>query len=280
MKDEHQKPEEQSLNFWKKHKTKWIILLICVGIAVAVWNIGLSFYEQWEAEQREAHIQGTAQPDEITVSKAEETPEPSASQETIREIDFASLLEQNPEITGWIEIPGTKVDYPVVQGEDNMFYLDHDALLEENVEGAIFVDAENLPGFSDRNTILYGHRMNNGDMFAGLHDFADPTFFDQNTVLYLYLPDGTRTEYEIFAAYETGDEYILGEWNFADDSDFSAYLEQIGADDEDANLRDTKVGMNDKILTLSTCVRGEDEKRYLVQAVLRPQKTIAGQTAE
>jgi sortase B len=276
LKDEHNNNnvQESPQGFWKKHKVKWIILLLCIGIAIAIWNISLSFYEQWQSEKQEARIQAAAQPTETLAPQ--ETPIPTVSQEPIRKIEFETLLEQNPEISAWIEIPGTKIDYPVVQGEDNVFYLDHDALLEENVEGAIFVDAENTPGFSDRNTILYGHRMNNGNMFAGLHAFSDPAFFEENRVIYLYFPDGTRTEYEIFAAYETGDEYILGEWDFASDSDFSAYLEQIGADDENANVREIEVGMEDKILTLSTCVRGEDEKRYLVQAVLRPDETIVG----
>ena len=269
MEENNQNKAEETPGIWKRHKKMWMILLICAGIAIAAWNIGAYFYRQWEIA---AQAEKTREIAQVSVApEPKETPAPSAAQEAVRQIDFAALLQKNSEITAWIEIPGTKIDYAVVQGKDNVFYLDHDALLTENVEGAIFVDAANSPGFADRNTVLYGHRMNNGDMFAGLHDFENAAFFDQNRVLYLYLPDGTRTEYEIFAAYETGDEYILGQWDFADDNAWSAYLEQIGKEDKTANVRDAGVLTDDKILTLSTCVRGEDEKRYLVQAVARPQ---------
>ncbi|MEA4853251.1 MAG: class B sortase [Christensenella sp.] len=269
MEENNQNKAEETPGIWKRHKKMWMILLICAGIAIAAWNIGAYFYRQWEIA---AQAEKTREIAQVSVApEPKETPVPSATQEAVRQIDFATLLQKNSEIVAWIEIPGTKIDYAVVQGKDNVFYLDHDALLAENVEGAIFVDAANSPGFADRNTVLYGHRMNNGDMFAGLHDFEDAAFFDQNRVLYLYLPDGTRTEYEIFAAYETGDEYILGQWDFADDNTWSAYLEQIGKEDANANVRNADVSTNDKILTLSTCVRGEDEKRYLVQAVARPQ---------
>ena len=269
MEENNQNKAEETPGIWKRHKKMWMILLICAGIAIAAWNIGAYFYRQWEIA---AQAEKTREIAQVSVApEPKETPAPSAAQEAVRQIDFAALLQKNSEITAWIEIPGTKIDYAVVQGKDNVFYLDHDALLTENVEGAFFVDAANSPGVADRNTVLYGHRMNNGDMFAGLHDFENAAFFDQNRVLYLYLPDGTRTEYEIFAAYETGDEYILGQWDFADDNAWSAYLEQIGKEDKTANVRDAGVLTDDKILTLSTCVRGEDEKRYLVQAVARPQ---------
>lgn len=209
----------------------------------------------------------TAAPSETPAATAAPTPTASAPPE--KSINFAALKAENEEIVAWIEIPETKVDYPVVQGKDNIFYLDHDALRQKNVEGAIFVDCDNTPGFADRNTVLYGHRMNNGNMFAGLHDFEDADFFAAHNLLLLYTPDGTM-EYEIFAAYKTGDEHILSTWEFSNDTQWNIYVEEMLARRNDGNVRAVDVVQDDTILTLSTCVRGEDESRYLVQAVLRP----------
>lgn len=260
---------KKAVDFFKRHKKKIIIILICAGIAVAAFNIGLFLYGQWETRQSEELARDMAKADTEPKEEEKKTEERTAPvKEDIRKIDFTELKAQNSEITAWIEVPGTAVDYPVVQGEDNVFYLSHDALLNENVDGAVFVDAGNTPGFTDRNTILYGHRMNSGSMFASLHEFRDAEFFKNNIMVYLYFPDGTRADYEIFAAYETGDEYILGAWDFSDYDSFCKYIALAGAEDENANVRYISVNENSRIITLSTCVRGEDEKRYLVQAVL------------
>ncbi|MEG1991242.1 MAG: class B sortase, partial [Christensenella sp.] len=100
-------------------------------------------------------------------------------------------------------------------------------------------------------------------------DFEDADFFAQHKALKLYLPNDIMYEYEIFAAYEAGDEHILSAWDFSDDVQWKEYIAQIETEYEDANVDSGAVKENDKILTLSTCVRGEDSKRYLLQAVLK-----------
>lgn len=96
-------------------------------------------------------------------------------------IDFAALKEKNPDVYAWISIPGTAIDYPVLQREnDNTYYLDHTIDHEEKTEGAIFTENYNNTDFEDPNTVIYGHDMRNGSMFKGLLDYRDKTFFDQN----------------------------------------------------------------------------------------------------
>ncbi|MEG2625595.1 MAG: class B sortase [Christensenella sp.] len=274
MDNEEEKEKKHSIKeFVGKYKKYLLICLIVAGIAVAVWNIAGYVYNQWTAEQEAQKILELAQSATPTPSlkptpTATPTPVPTRKPPD-RHIDFAKLQKENPEITAWVSIPGTRVDYAVVQGKDNIYYLDHDALLQKNKEGAIFMDAENKPDFTDRNTVIYGHRMNNGNMFAGLHDFEDADFFAQHKALKLYLPNDIMYEYEIFAAYEAGDEHILSAWDFSDDVQWKEYIAQIETEYEDANVDSGAVKENDKILTLSTCVRGEDSKRYLLQAVLK-----------
>ncbi len=261
--------KKKGMIFLKRHKRLLIILALVAGIAVAAGNIAVYMYGNWRAEQTQKELEALAKQTPVSTPtptpKSTPTPPPTPG----REIDFASLQKQNSDIIAWIEIPGTVIDYAVVQGEDNEYYLDHNALLEEDIEGAIFVDAGNAPGFSDPNTVIYGHRMNNGNMFAGLHQFEEEAFFKTHRVLNLYEPEGL-SEYEIFAAYETDDAHLLSKWDYSSGAEWERYLEEIGSTDSAAMLRDTPIEKTDRILTLSTCVRGEDAKRYFVQAVLRP----------
>ena len=96
-----------------------------------------------------------------------ETPEEN-QKETVT-VDFEALKKINPEIIAWIRIPDTKIDYPVVQGTDNEYYLKHTFKKTEHVAGSIFLDKDNSPDFSNRKTILYGHNMKDGSIFQGLY---------------------------------------------------------------------------------------------------------------
>ncbi|MEG1158508.1 MAG: class B sortase [Christensenellaceae bacterium] len=267
------KKQNRIKEFLWKYKKYLLISLIIAGIAVAAWNITGYVYNQWAAEkeaQKVLELAQSATPSPSLEPTPTVTPTPMPTRKPPdRYIDFVKLQKENPEIIAWVSIPETKVDYAVVQGKDNIYYLDHDALLQKNIEGAIFMDVANKSDFTDRNTVLYGHRMNNGNMFAGLHDFEDTDFFAQHKALKLYFPNDIMYEYEIFAAYEAGDDHILSSWDFSDDVQWEKYLTQIGTADKKANIDRSAVGKDDKILTLSTCVRGEDSRRYLLQAVLK-----------
>lgn len=115
-----------------------------------------------------------------------ETPEEN-QKETVT-VDFESLKKINPEIIAWIRIPDTKIDYPVVQGTDNEYYLKHTFKKTEHVAGSIFLDKDNSPDFSNRKTILYGHNMKDGSMFQGLHKYESESYLQEHNKVYLYLP--------------------------------------------------------------------------------------------
>ena len=165
---------------------------------------------------------------------------------------------------------GGTAAYPVTIGEDNDYYLSHGADREQNRAGAIFLDYQNKPDFSDANTVVYGHRMNDGSMFASLHKFEDEAFFRENRYVYLYLPDGTVNVYDIFDASVVGDmdeAYTLG---FEDDDAFLDYLTKMK--NRSAAAFNREITSQDGIITLSTCIQYEDENRYIVQAVLEQQE--------
>ena len=93
-------------------------------------------------------------------------------------IDFASLTAQYPDVYAWITIPGTRIDYPIVQHpSDNGYYLNHTVDGRKRIEGAIYTENYNSKDFSDPNTLIYGHNMKNGSMFRALNNMTDKEYF-------------------------------------------------------------------------------------------------------
>ncbi len=185
-------------------------------------------------------------------------------------VDFDSLTERNDEIYAWINVPGTNVDYPVLQSKtSDFFYLEHDLDKNYLFAGSIYTEAANLRDFSDRNTVLYGHNMLDGSMFATLHRFEDKEFFDENRYIYIYQKNRKLT-YEIVSAYNYDERHLLNSFNFSDDEVFEQYLEYVkNPRSTVANVRDdVELTLDSKLITLSTCLDGYEEGRYLVQGVL------------
>jgi len=186
------------------------------------------------------------------------------------DVNFTELWKINKDIYAWIKIPNTAVDYPVLQSSgDDAFYLEHNIYGQYAFAGCIYSEKINSKDFSDPNTILYGHNLLNGTMFASLHNFRDPNFFANNEYIYIYLPDRTLV-YRIFSAYEYDDRHIMYSFNFDDKEEFAEYLEYAKNPTSSMtyNIRETEVTTDDTILTLSTCMDNIATSRYLVQGVL------------
>ena len=184
-------------------------------------------------------------------------------------VDFNGLRSQNSDVYAWIYIPDTNVSLPVLQStEDDNFYLDHDVYKNYSFPGAIYSQSKNKKDFSDRVTLLYGHNMLNGSMFATLYKFADTDFFNSHKYIYIYTPD-RRLTYEVVCAHEYDDRHILNSFNFEDDSVFSDWLSSMkNPYSVTRNVReDAKLDLNSKVLVLSTCTNSGDG-RFLVQGVL------------
>lgn len=191
---------------------------------------------------------------------------------TDRSIDWAALQEEeNKDIYGWIVVPGTAIDYPVLQHPEEMdYYLDHNLDGSKGRPGCIYTQRMNSKDWSDRNTVLYGHNMRVGTMFAGLHDFEEEVFFEENRYIHIYSEDGRILVYEIFAAYAFSDAHILMTYDFYTEEGYEQYLGTVRESAEkDGHFRqETEVSAKDNIITLSTCIRGSSSQRYLVQGVL------------
>lgn len=280
----------------KSRKYNNVALIICVcfivGAVVAggAWAVQAFKQNQAEAqlEQLAENTDPNAEPKEPQIEKIEPVviqEETSAEPEVDpierlkemgvpipeKEIDFADLqANTNEDIYAWIYIPDSKIDYPVVQHpEDNYYYLNYNLDGSKGYPGCIYTENYNAKDFSDPNTILYGHNMKNGSMFAGLHKFEDIAYFDANPYIYIYTQDELLV-YEIFAAYEASSEHILYNHDFTNEIVYSVYLDEIfNTRSMVCNLReDVEVTTEDRIITLSTCIANKPNNRYLVQGVL------------
>lgn len=192
------------------------------------------------------------------------------------EIDFDYLWTVNPDIIAWITIPGTNIDYPVLQHSlDDSYYLTHNLDGSYGYPGCIYIESLNAADFSDPNTLIYGHNLKSKTMFTELHKFENKDFFEEYNEVILYLPDRTL-HYRIFAAHTYDDRHLLYSFDFTDEDIYTGFLKSIyDIRDISANIdRTFEVTAQDKIISLETCISGEDnrEKRYLVHAVLQEDK--------
>ena len=245
-------------------KKKYLAVSILIFLAAAVCaGVGIRQY----LKEKNAGDGYSALRAEVGTGVPKEKPEDSGVEIPI---DFAALQERNPDVYAWITIPGTAIDYPILQSEtDNTYYLTHTIDGTESPEGSIYTETYNSRDFEDPNTVIYGHDMANGSMFQNLLDYQDRSFFDENREVLIYTPDAIR-HYRIFAAYLYDDRHLMQSFNFDDKEIYRQYLESVFSIREMGACIDTEqeVTDEDKIITLSTCYGNQADRRYLVQAVL------------
>ncbi|MDY4836884.1 MAG: class B sortase [Lachnospiraceae bacterium] len=118
------------------------------------------------------------------------------------EVDFKALREKNPDTVGWLYVGSCGISYPIVQGEDNDYYMHHTFEGTVNSSGAIIMDYRDDKYLKDWNTFIYGHNMKNGSMFGSLKKLLnDETLYDSDPYIYVYLP-GYIYRYKIFSYYK------------------------------------------------------------------------------
>jgi sortase B len=184
---------------------------------------------------------------------------------------FSSLRRAfgNPDIVGYLNIPGTSIDYLVVQGSDNDYYLRHDVYRAESQAGWIFMDCAARQPYTSKNTVIYGHNMRDDVMFHSLRKYASKDYFEAHryiTFNTLYM-NGT---WEVFAFYKTSIDFKYYQNTFDSDEEFMAMVDRMKA----LSMYDTGVDVSpdDRILTLSTCTSVVKDERHVVSAKLVPAK--------
>ena len=257
-----------------------VLRILC--LAVLIFSLlGLAVYwgRQWSAKRDYDRLQQQNQPASSaasSASSAQATPAPSAEPLDIP-VDFAQLQAQNPDAYAWISIPGTLVDYPMMQSaEETDYYLNHTFERGYGLPGSIYTRNDTAQDFSDPCTVVYGHNMKNDTMFGSLHEYEKADFFADaaNRTIYTYSPNAIR-EWTIFAAVEYSDVLLTAAYDFGNPLDMQAFLDslRIGRGSYDGEV---SVDGNSRLIVLSTCVGGNrDTVRYLVVGVLTNERVQA-----
>jgi len=187
---------------------------------------------------------------------------------TKREIDFEALHEVNPDIIGWIYLPGTNIDYPILsatEDEGANFYLKRDYNKRSSAHGSIFIQTGRKTDFSVYDTIIYGHNMKDGSMFQNVYDLLDPESEVSGNNLYIYTPDKV-IKGQLAACYEESNELIHEKYNrFETEEDRAKYIESFSNTTTCYDLyKDALINEKAKLITLSTCTNKGD-RRLLAQ---------------
>ena len=265
----------------KSNKTTWVVILIisllvcvlCIGFLLWYFFIApdnnLSRQPSTEAPSTEATISETV---EETEAPTERFPYKTASLPENDFVDFKEIRSINKDIYAWIYIPNTNVDYPVAQSSQNVddsFYLTHNVYKNYQFSGTIYTEKKNERDFSDPVTVIYGHNMLNGSMFATLHKFNDIDFFEKNNTIFVFTEDKIFT-YLIYSAYQYDDRHLLNSFDMEDSTSFRQFLDTtLVKRPYYCNVRENiELSTEDRIITLSTCMNGGGNVRYLVQGVL------------
>ena len=262
---------------------RWAVLVLLVCVSTAAVLCGLALRELGERGQSNGYYQElsgalhreTDSPTQAPTAAPEQTAAPTdmpaASQPAPSEtpapagsaIDFDLLRQTCPDVVGWIAIEDTQIDYPVVQGKDNAFYLDHLPDGTQNAAGSIMMDAACDGLFGDEINILHGHHMKNRSMFGGLDFYREEAYYLEHPTIRLFTPNGDH-EAAIFAAFTVDGEAFGYPTVFASDEAFAAFLEQ--AREKSAFQADVQVTRGDRLLILSTCAYSYETERLLVVA--------------
>jgi len=184
---------------------------------------------------------------------------------------FEELLKINPDVCAWVTLDNTKLDYPVVQGETNLTYINRDVYGSFALAGSIYLDSRNKKDFTDSYNLLYGHHMENGSMFGDLDLYKDEAFFRKNTTGTLILPDRVY-ELEIFACLivKASEDVIFepDRWR-TDINGLIAFAEKNSLHLNDETIADLKQQGNCQILAFSTCSSEFTDARTIILAVMK-----------
>ena len=185
-----------------KRRVKAVAAILLAAVFVISGGIAVRRYVQLQEAERVAQealeLAGretpaptqAPTPGPTPTSPPEETEPPDPNAEALAGLDIGALQAENEDVLGWIEIPGTELSYPLLQAEDNEYYLTHNWKKERSGGGSVFLEQTNAPDLSGYHTIVYGHRMTNDSMFGTLKYYADEAFREEQARLRACVDDG------------------------------------------------------------------------------------------
>lgn len=233
-----------------------VFMMLFAGIFL--FSIMCIFSYHNDAGQNAREIQ------EVMREVTQRMPGDHGDEKVVQQIDFAKLKQINEDAVGWIVFHDPYINNPLVQTNDNLYYLTNSFRKKENAAGCLFMDCRN-ESFDDRNVVIYGHNMLDRTMFGSLKDVFQEKFWEEPECDRIQITDTEQhiREYKIFSYYITGEENDYGTTSFPDAAAYAGFLREITA--RSFRKLDVTVTADDHILTLSTCagVAGTNKRRVL-----------------
>lgn len=233
-----------------KKKSKILVTFIQIVLIAVIIFSGIKIIEWIKSNKKNKDIMSEIKENVVINNEMDSNNEEY-------KIDFAKLKQKNSDAIAWIKVNGTDIDFPVVKGTDNSYYLTHNFDKEKNKAGWIFADYRNKFDGTDKNIIIYGHNMKNGSMFASLKDVIKEEWYNNENNKYIALiTENENCKYQVFSVYQIETEEYYLQTNI---SNFKEFVEKIkGRSKKDFNV---DIKETDSILTLSTCA---DNTKYRV----------------
>lgn len=176
------------------------------------------------------------------------------------EVDFEILWETNEDVVGWLYCEDTPINLPLVQAEDNDYYLRRLIDGTWNSSGTLFTDYRNAADFSDSNTIIYGHNMKNKGMFGTLSNYKEQSYYDEHPLMWLLTPEESY-KVELIAGYVTASTSEIYSYGLTEEDIQALVYKSI---EQSTFISDFQVSQGDRYVTLSTCSYEYDNARYIL----------------
>ena len=239
-----------------------LMCVLAIVFCVSAFHFGKAFLEYRKGDQ----IYENAMEFVVEADTPVEVKDETTMKRTYTEIDFAGMRAVNEDVIGWIQILDSPVDYPLLDADDNKYYLNHTYDRQWSSYGSIFLEPRNNPDLSERHLVIYGHNMVNESMFGSLLEYKNQEYADSHPEITVCMTDRDLT-YRVFSAYTAHVDSAAYRMSFSDDASFMEMAEQMKANSVIA--ADVMPTAEDQVLTLSTCTpEGAKKYRFIVNAVL------------
>ena len=238
------------------------IIIVCLSI------IGYKYYNYNKDDKLNSEIQdlqpviNEASDSENNSSGENDGQDQSKDGDYVNSANEEELKSINSDYKMWIQIENTNINYPVVQGSDNDYYLKHNFRKESNISGTVFVESANDID-NDKNIILYGHNMRNGTMFNNITNYKEESFFNEDNKINIIM-NNTLYEYEVFSVYVKNVSEVNLAIGFANEDEFINYA--YNQADESIYKKDVDFSAEDNLITLVTCSYEFTDARTIVVA--------------
>ena len=255
----------------KKKVILGVTIALTMVVMIMIGTILASVFHKEEEPEPEVQIAEVVEEEPQEEEPEEEAEEEPEEEPLTNDLDFSALRSAVTEdATSWLYVPGTVVNYPVLRagsGKDTDYYLRKDYKGTYFTGGCVYMQQRNRADYGSKDTVIYGHNMNNGTMFHSLHNYEDGSFFKSHPYIIVFTPEKTLI-YQVFCAYRDDDKLILAYYNdFADNSTFMKYIDGVRNSTNGKAYqtnKDVKVEASDRIISLSTCIRYDEVGRFLL----------------